>query len=317
LASPSTPSRLGQEIGAGDAKAIFLEVFAGMVLEKFDTMQITKDRTLVRNIKNGKSAQFPLTWDATASYHTPGDELVGQVIKHHQKSISIEDLLVADVFVDVLDEAMNHYEVRSIYAHQLGEALANAYDKNNFRVLRKGSQASHLIDTSGDNDGTTLDVAGISTDAALMKAAIYDSAQTLDEKNVPGSERTAALLPSAWYLLLEDGHFIHRDYGNEGSQARAKLAFAADLQVVKSNNIPIIDETGDTSLPVVARANSLGLQAVIWHKSASGVVKLLDLKTEEGYDIRRQGTLLVAKYALGQDFLRPECCVTVDDTAIV
>ena len=65
-------------------------------------------------------------------------------------------LLEADVFVDKLDDAMNHYEVRSEYAHQLGQALANAKDQNVFRSLVAGSLASHLIDTSGDNDGTQL-----------------------------------------------------------------------------------------------------------------------------------------------------------------
>jgi hypothetical protein len=35
-------------------------------------------------------------------------------------------------------------------------------------------------------------------------------------------------------------------------------------------------------------------------------VKLLDLAMEMGYDIRRQGTLIIAKYAQGHGILRPE-----------
>ena len=40
-----------------------------------------------------------------------------------------------------------------------------------------------------------------------------------------------------------------------------------------------------------------------------GTVKLLDLAAEMEYDMRRQGTLIVSKYALGHGILRPEASV--------
>jgi len=46
-------------------------------------------------------------------------------------------------------------------------------------------------------------------------------------------------------------------------------------------------------------------------KEAIGTVKLLDLATESEYQIQRQGTLFVAKYAMGHGVLRPECSVKV------
>ena len=46
-------------------------------------------------------------------------------------------------------------------------------------------------------------------------------------------------------------------------------------------------------------------------KEAIGTVKLLDLATESEYQIERQGTLFVAKYAMGHGVLRPECAVAV------
>jgi hypothetical protein len=38
-------------------------------------------------------------------------------------------------------------------------------------------------------------------------------------------------------------------------------------------------------------------------------VKLLDLAVESAYDIRRQGTLIVSKYAMGHGGLRGESAV--------
>ena len=46
--------------------------------------------------------------------------------------------------------------------------------------------------------------------------------------------------------------------------------------------------------------------ALVTHPSAAGTVKLMDLAVESEYDIRRQGTLMVAKYAMGNGGLRPE-----------
>ena len=40
-----------------------------------------------------------------------------------------------------------------------------------------------------------------------------------------------------------------------------------------------------------------------------GTVKLMDMAMESQYDIRRQGTLMVAKYAMGHGVLRPAAAV--------
>ena len=37
----------------------------------------------------------------------------------------------------------------------------------------------------------------------------------------------------------------------------------------------------------------------------------MDLAVESEYDIRRQGTLMVAKYAMGHGALRPEAAVQI------
>jgi hypothetical protein len=42
-------------------------------------------------------------------------------------------------------------------------------------------------------------------------------------------------------------------------------------------------------------------------------VKLMDLSTEMEYSVRHQGTLIVAKYAMGHGILRPECAVELID----
>lgn len=314
MADYSTPSRPGAENDVTGTRAldraIFLEVFAGMVLEAFDTKQVAVDKHLVRTISHGKSAQFPLTWKGSAAFHTPGAELDPGVILHDQRILTIENLLVSSVFVDKLDDAMNHYEIRKEYAHQLGEALANIYDTNVFRAVAQGADASHPFDSNFD--GTELGAADLDS-AAGAKGVVYDGAQTLDENDVPEGDRYLACLPSMWYVLLEDGEFIDRDFAGEGSKARATIPFASDLQVLKTNNIPTIDDTATANVAVALQSDYLTTRGVIWQKGAIGTVKLLDLSVEDEYSVRHKGTLLTADYAIATDFLRTEACIWLTD----
>lgn len=107
----ATVSRLGAINGVvttkSDQEALFLKIFSGEVLTSFEQTTVAKDRVMTRTISNAKSCQFPAVGNVTASYHTPGTELVGQVVKHAERVISIDGVLLSDVFVAQIDELMN------------------------------------------------------------------------------------------------------------------------------------------------------------------------------------------------------------------
>ena len=67
--------------------------------------------TSVRTISQGKSAQFPVIGTTSASYHTAGNEITGTQVKHNEKVINIDDLLISNAFLANIDEAKNHYDV--------------------------------------------------------------------------------------------------------------------------------------------------------------------------------------------------------------
>ena len=80
---------------------------------------------MVRTIANGKSAQFPVMGRSSASYHTPGTEITGTDVNHNEKVITINDLLLSSHFISNIEEAKNHYDVRSVYSTEMGRALAS------------------------------------------------------------------------------------------------------------------------------------------------------------------------------------------------
>ncbi len=308
-----SPSRIGQLDAAGDALALFLKVFANEVLAAFEESNVMfngRDNApmhMVRSIASGKSAQFPATWKASATYHTPGNELTGQVIKHNERIINIDGLLTSSVFLASLDEAMNHYDVRSEYSFQLGQALAIEADKNLIQLVALAARAAATI--SGAYGGSQLTNAGYDATPDTLAQGIFDASQVLDEKDVPQSDRYCILKPKHYNMLVQSSKAIHRDFGGSGSYAEGKVFMIDSVRIVKSNHVP------STNLPQVAGTNNTyhgdftNTVGVVFHRGAVGTVKLMNLAVEHAYEIRRQGTLFVAKYAMGHGILRPECSV--------
>lgn len=306
--SNATPSRLGQINQTGDENALFLKVYAGEVMTAFQETNVMGDKHLVRTITHGKSAQFPATWKTDAAYHTPGNELLGsQKVKHAERIINIDDLLVSDTFIANIDEAKNHYDVRSIYSVEQGRALARKYDKQLLQVGILAARASATI--SGAFGGSKLVNALFETDAETLVAGIFNAAQVMDEKDIPEEERFCFLKPKHYYMLAQFTKIMNRDWGGMGVYAEGKVIKVCNVTIVKTNNLPSTNISAETGTQNTYNGDFTNTVALVMHKSAIGTVKLLDLAVESEYDIRRQGTLMVAKYAVGHGILRPECAI--------
>jgi len=310
--SNATVSRLGQANTAGDVKALFLKVFAGEVITSFETNTILKPLTRQRVIQSGKSAQFPAIYKAAAAYHAVGTEILGQNIKHNEVVISIDDLLVADAFIANIDEAMNHYDVRSPYSNELGLALALAYDKNVARNIARAARGAALF--TGDSGGSAITDSDSDTSATSLAGSIWTAKQTMEEKDVPvdSSPVYAALKPAQWYLLAQDATLVlNRDVGGDGSYSQGKFSMIGGVDVVKSNALPFINSSADTSIPSAYRVNLATTTGLVFTEACAATVQLMGLGMESEYDIRRQGTLMVAKYAVGHGPLLNKCAVEI------
>jgi hypothetical protein len=301
-----TPSRLGQVNGSGANDALFLNIFAGEVLTAFDSVNVMMGRHTVRTIQNGKSAQFPATGLADAYDHTPGTLLAGRAINHAERIITIDGLVVSDTFIANIDEAMNHYDVRSIYTTEVGRALSRRMDKNVLQTAVLAARASATVaggfGGSQINGGANL----VTNTNGALRDAIFTAAQTLDEKDVPEDGRYAVVRPAQYYRLVLDAIVPNRDYaGAPGADVRTgKVWEVAGVEIVKSNHLPSSNIT--TGNPKY-QGNFSATFGWVGHGAAIGTLKLMDLAVEGEYQIRAQGTLIVAKYAAGHGILRPEC----------
>ncbi|WP_238122859.1 MULTISPECIES: hypothetical protein [unclassified Xanthobacter] len=307
----TTVSRLGQINGAGDASALFLKVFGGEVMTEFERLNVFEKLTYVRRITAGKSAQFPLVGRASSAYHTPGTWIDGTAIDHAEKTIVIDELLQSNTFIANVDEAMNHYDVRSIYSSELGQELAYQYDTHLGAVLTLAARAASPL--TGRSGGSRITHADMLTDPARLEAALFTATQTLDEKNVSQQDRYAVFRPAQFYLLAQRDRLVDTNLGAKGAVASGVVETIAGLPIVKSNHVP---STSVATGPTKYQGDFTTTVGLVFNKYAAGTVKLLDIGVESEYEIRTQGTFFVAKYLVGHDVLRSDCAIEIATGAV-
>jgi len=343
----TSPSRVGLIEGGSDNDALFLKKFSGEILQTFEESNVFKALHTIRTIESGKSAQFPVTGIASAAYHTPGENIADggnsylSDIKKTEKIINIDKMLIASTFLANIDDVKNHYDIRSVYANELGKALAVRFDTALAKVFMAAARQSANLSQVGkaggqldipNNDFSAPGVAGTpaSFTGADLVAAFFTAAQKLDENDVPSDGRFCVLRPQEYYKLVTGADSsnsfnllsaVNADIGGQGSIAQGTVPQIAGISIYKSNHIPSTDLSGTSSGDGDSSNDVFGVNGVgyngdfrnsfgiISHSAAVGTVKLLDLATESEYQIERQGTLFVAKYAMGHGVLRPECAI--------
>jgi hypothetical protein len=306
-------SRLGQQDGSGAEDANFLKQWSGEILTAFEEKNVMKALHTVRQVQSMKSAQFPATWKASASYHTPGTELTGQTINHNEVEVFLDYPLIADVFVSQWDELVNHYDYRSIYSDQLTGALQRQYDEMVLRLKCKAARQSANV--SGGNSGSQIETgtsAGTLSDltASDIITAMFEAAEKLDKNDVPQDSRHIVLDPAQFYLLTQGTNAQNRDWGGQGSIAAGTIPQIAGIEIHSSNNVP---QGSSLSSPSGAK-NDYSLDATstiapIFHRSAVGTIQRMAVTMEAGWERRFQSNHVVSKQMHGHGILRPEAAM--------
>jgi hypothetical protein len=329
-------STTGQQVGKNQGKgvtdadklALFLKVFGGEVLTAFQRRSVTMGNHMVRTIQNGKSASFPVMGRTRAAYLKPGENLDDKrgEIKHSEKVITIDGLLTSDVLIYDIEDAMNHYDVRSEYSAQLGEALAIAADG---AVLAEMALLCNLPAASDEN------IAGLGKATILQigdKTALSADAEALGKAVLKGLTTARARLTSNFVSPADRRFYTTPDNYSAILAAlmpnSANYAALIDLETGNIRNVmgfEVIEVPHLTSggagddlagtnqkhaFPAVATAAAkVALDSVVGlinHRSAVGTVKLKDMALERARRPEYQADQIIGKYAMGHGGLRPE-----------
>lgn len=307
--------------------ALCLTQFSGEILASYQRKLVLSTMVSHRNIKKGRSYQFPLVGRAKAHYHTAGKHVDIDGIKSAQRIITVPGLMTASTFVDDFEELVKHFEDRQQRAKELGIALADLKELHTAMVLAKVSHATKVIDDDDQYDGRwiTNDKLKLGSGGAANKAelaaavceAIYQANVLMDEASVPEDGRNCALRSAEYYSLLEGingvaGYAVNREYGGSGSFAEGKLPSIGGVSLVKTNNIPKKNYAPDADNFKYYNGDFSKLVGMVFLPEAIGCVDVLDVSVEHDRKIEYQGELVVARHAYGLGGLRPECCVALE-----
>jgi hypothetical protein len=410
MAVDYTGHRMGQNNATGDARALFLKLYAGEVLTAFQSKNIMMALHRVRTISKGKSAQFPMTGKyRDAGYHTPGKEIIPTAAKHGERIVSIDDLLINAQFIPNIDEAMSHFDIRSVYTQEAGFGLSKVADQNILRMAIKAAlteSATMAALTAGapmiqgpytafdDEDFTQNIVVGETSgagsdiskarDSQHLSQAIMDAKRVLDNANVPGDPFVVLSTDSYYDMFkisattpLSSLAIFNRDIGGAGSAVAGVVPNILGMPVYVTNHLgsyattatdaawnsslwtisgsdvgehktgvtdwggeqPLASSTGsgrttqyDTgstnhaawttnvtnnnataATRITAKISAVANRVIglVMTQDAVATAKLMDMSVESEYQINRQGTLMVAKYAMGHNVLRPACAIAL------
>lgn len=313
----STPSRPGLSQGGSDNYELYLPLFGGEVLTAFETAVQFRDKHMVKTLAKGKQFKFPAIWRTTVGYHTPGTEIVGDQIPHKEVTVNPDDKLVSSVFVSDIDEILAHYEFRSPYAMELGNALARFYDRNVIRRITQSARGGALF--SGDTGGSILTNTSYASDASALFDGVSLAKETMDGKDVPVQTQPvfAAFGNSLWYLMARSDRNLNRDRnGGSASDRSHVLTTIDDVQIIKSNNLPFgADDSSNTALPSKYRANFTNTRGVVWTPMAAATAEVQGLSTQIVPQPEKQGDLMIGRLMVGTDPLRTKCAVELRSAA--
>ena len=380
-----TGHRTGQTNAAGDTRSLFLKLYAGEVMTAFQTKNMMMNHCRTRTITKGKSAQFIMTGKyRDAAYHTPGLEIApAATAKNSERIVTVDDLLINAQFVPNIDEAMQHYDVRSVYTQEAGYGLSKVADQNIIRTAVKAAlstnkeRASKLVQdykNFDDEDFSANVEIGSFANTKKLKyfiEAIMEAKRILEMAGAPLEDLVCVTGTDQFYKLfmtatnsesVSDLVAFNRDIGGEGSIKDMNLPSIAGIPVVRTPHMGTYSSsayadslwsTGVTTGPaplasphsargdaydipanytastdgdnaighadgldangatVALRTEASKVRALVMHKDAVATVKLMDLSVESEYQINRQGTLIVSKYAMGHNVLRPAMAVAL------
>lgn len=329
MASASTPNYFGLAGGGltpngtySTDTALFAKIFSSEVLTAFEQTTLMLDKHMVQSISGAKSKEFPKIGRISSAYHTPGAELTGLAVEHQPIVIYLDKLLVSHVFIAEIFEAMSHYDVRGPYATEMGRQLAYNFDQSvimeHIRAAKKAPLMTEDLAAASKVQylGASYSGFSVANKAAALATAIFTQAAIWDNAFIPG-ERYLLLQPVDYNALVQNTTAINADWGGMGAYSDGTVFKVGGVNIIKAPGLAntiekdttgnITGNTTNTGDAVHGAAGDTDVRAIMFTDQAVGTLKLIDIATESQWDIRRQGTLLVAKYAMGHGVLNQNC----------
>lgn len=316
----ATPMAIGTQTASdADKLALALKVFSGETLTAFARASVTNGKFIKRNISSGKSAQFPVFGRTKAHYLKSGKSLddLRENIQQGERTIVIDGLLTSDCLVADIDEFIAHYDFRSPYATQLGEALAVSMDASILAEVAKEATNTNENVTGLGKGGVVEETLAAGSKLGINKETgvavrniLLQVKAKMAQNYVPVSDRYCFVTPEIHAALASNLDFLNSNYGAAATLGNSNIISMDGFQIIECPHLttggddPTNTIQGDGHAFPAKYASKSPL--LICHKSSVGILTLKDIAFEQARRPEYQADQLIAKYAIGIGGLRPE-----------
>lgn len=326
-----------------------LQLFGGEVLAQFDQQNKLLAATRVKTVSGGAlSWQFPNIGAGTAKYHTPGENIISTSgytsandgLRSAARTVYADKVMTCSALIDKFQMVLDSFDSRSEYAKQLGLALAKRMDQNIMAVLTQASTRTRLgaaaaTPTSPGNANVNGAILAAAASADNLVSALYEAQARLNARDVPEEDRYCAMGPSQYKLLFASAdatagslQWANTQFAPAAATGRIPMLAGFNILMTNSFGKTAADDTNladaDTSLTGASTndytiaANPWGgsytiasMQALCFHSSAVGTVKVQDVSVESEYKMEYLADLVLAKLGVGHGILRNESAVAI------
>ena len=276
-------------------------------LEAFMRTNIGLGLVYKQTIQNGNAGQFIIGGKSSSADVTeyPDTNLQVDVTAGTQdeRTITLARPQYVARRVAQFEEKIAHYDIRSMYTTQMGEALAHQVDQNIFLQIEAAAVGTGV---AGNPDGVTVTNAAISTGTTVqnkgdaLAEAIFEAAAAL-RINDDNGEAYAVVSPTNYSYLVQSNQAVNADFTNgNGGFDTGVVRQVGGVTVLQSNNLPAWVETTNQ------------LEGLVFTRQAVGVLELIGMQTNQETQIDfLDATLMTAYYAYGMGILRPESAVKI------
>lgn len=304
---------VGNNNGAGSAQELFEQKMMTDVLKYFKVTNVVRELITVKNITQGKSASFPIVGNSSAALKTnDAEELAVQTVKHTDRIINIQGLLVGHSYVTDIDNAMLHYDPKAAHTESIGRSLSKYFDVQGIGVAIAAAKivdsttatAAGLKDFSDDKytEEVEITLANILSGGAIYGACAAAMTE-YRSKDIVG-DPTFLLRTAQYFALLNNSAQTGITWVNDPYVQSGKVPMVLGSKVVYSPHFP----AGTGASGAIATGDYLGL---LFSKEAVGCVELLSTSVRSDYVPTRLATLIVGKMAYGMDILNHSAAVGI------
>lgn len=297
---------------AGGSNANFIpEIWADEVIAAYKKNLVLANLVtrLNHNGKKGDTIHIPTPSRGAASAKTIATSVTLitdsaglkdiSINKHYEYSRLIEDLL----------EKQALQGMRAFYTDDAGYALAKQVDTHLFEAYWFAQGGDGAATSFGDkavigSDGSTLYAVGSNNHAALTDAGLRRVIQTLDDADVPMSERFLVVPPVEKKNLTGIARYTEQAFIGESANANTiRTGLIGDIY-----GVPVYVST---NCPTEAGATPDARMCVLAHRSAIILVEQMSIRTQTQYKQEFLADLFTADTIYGVGEIRDDAAVVI------